>query len=158
MLVVKSTFPQTGSTPLIVRNTSPDEPIVNTFQSGVASPISIAPVVHVNPAIWSNSGSHACTSVPIAKPRFVLAPLVVEAPVPPCKTATSVAAQVPAVTLPVSSINTVEFCINSPVAPSYLVTALSVAKAGPITSPGVEFKSAIDCAVTFFVTLAEPTS
>ena len=56
--------------------------------------------VYVPPATAASVALYACTSVPIASPRLVRAVPASDAPVPPCATATSVAAHVPVVIVP----------------------------------------------------------
>ena len=62
----------------------------------------------------AKSASYACTSEPIATPRFVLAPDAVEDPVPPCNTPTSVASQVPVAIVPMPVIFVWDAVVNVP--------------------------------------------
>ena len=77
----------------------------------------------VKPARAAKSASYACTSEPIATPRFVRAPEAVELPVPPAATATSVADQTPVVTVPTAANDVAEeivFCAAVVIVPSIL--------------------------------------
>ena len=58
------------------------------------------PSVGVKPAMSANCASYACTSEPIARPKFVLASEAEEAPVPPCATPMSVPFHTPVAIVP----------------------------------------------------------
>ena len=62
---------------------------VKSYVAAVPEPVNCIPLsaADVKPAIAAKSASYACTSLPIANPKFVLAFNSVVAPVPPSLTA-----------------------------------------------------------------------
>ena len=91
----------------VAASDAPVPPCATATSVAAQVPVPIVPTVviesspvYVLPATAASVALYACTSVPIASPKFVLAVPASDAPVPPCVTAISVAAQVPVPIVP----------------------------------------------------------